>query len=142
VDVVDESGKGIVRKLKAGGKVDCSICSGVTTVTDIQLPLSKGTFLVQTNVEAHVLLEMQNGDRRPKMGALHAGIDNVWPGSLDDDRKDLLKVSTKDNRKATKGSIGVANIPEGAVDSLMKVTMLHGCLIPNDQISIANEISD
>src|ERR1700724_93297 len=142
IDVVDESGKGIFGQLKVEGKLDCSICSSVTTMTDIQLPLSKGTFFIQTDIEAHVLCEMQNLDRRPQSGALHAGIDYIWAGSLDDDRKDLLKLATKDNRKAAKGSIGVANIPEGAVDSLMKVTMLHGCLIPNDQISIANEISD
>src|ERR1700724_210128 len=142
IDVVDESGKGIFRQLKVEGKLDCPICCSVMTMTNIQPPLSKGMFFVQTDIEAHVLCEMQNLDRRPQSGALHAGIHNIWAGSLDDDRKDLLKVATKDNTKAAKGSIGVANVPEGAVDSLMKVTMLHGCLIPNDQISIANEISD
>ena len=72
---------------------------------------------------------------------MHAGIDNIRPGTLDDNRKDLLKVSTKDNKKATKGSIGIANVLEGAVDGLMDVIMLHRCFIPYDQIGVANEIS-
>src|ERR1700724_288578 len=37
IDVIDESRKRIFRKLNAGGKLNRSICSGVTTMTDIQL---------------------------------------------------------------------------------------------------------
>jgi len=51
------------------------------TMTNIQLPLCKGTFFIQTNIEMHILLEMQNGDGGLKSGVLHAGIDNIWLGS-------------------------------------------------------------
>ena len=86
-------------------------------------------------------MKMQNLHRRPKQGVLHTGIDHIWLESLDDKRKDLLKVSTKDNRKATKGSIGIVNVLEDVVDSLMDVMMLHRCFIPYNQISVVNEIS-
>ena len=95
IDVVDEIGKGVVWQLKAGKKFDGSIFCSVMTMSNIQLPLSKVMFFILSNIEMLVLMEMQNLYRRPKQGALHTGIDNIWPGFLDDNREDLLKVSTK-----------------------------------------------
>ena len=74
IDVIDKTRKEVVWQLKAERKFNGSIFCSVMTMSNIQLPLSKVTSSALTNIEAHVLMEMQNLDRRPKQGALHAGV--------------------------------------------------------------------
>jgi hypothetical protein len=86
-------------------------------------------------------MKAKNYDMAPKVRPLHTGTHNLSPGTLEDDWQNLLKVPTKDNSETTKGSEIVAQIPERAIHCLHDVFMLHGCLIPNDQVSTTNQIS-
>ena len=65
IDVVDEGWQGIFRQSEGGRKLNSPISSSKVTMTNIQLPLSKGTLFIQTNIQVHVLGEMQNLHRRP-----------------------------------------------------------------------------
>jgi hypothetical protein len=93
-------------------------------------------------VEAHILTKVKNSKVPPEDGTLQAGSHNLSPGTLEHDWQYLLKVTTKDNRKATKGSVRVTQIPKGAINCLHVVTMHHGCLIPNDQVSVTDQSSE
>jgi len=62
-------------------------------------------------------------------------------GTLENDRQDLLKVTTKDNGKTTKGLVRIVQIFERVVNSLHDVMMQHGCFIPNDQVSLTDQRS-
>jgi len=77
----------------------------------------------------------------PKGGFAHTGSYNLCSRTLKNNWQDLLKVFTKDNSKATKGPVRVAQIPKGAINCLHNMSVLHGCLIPNDQVSLIDQSS-
>jgi hypothetical protein len=79
----------------------------------------------------HILAKVKNCKEVSKEISLHAGFDNLSPGTLNDNRKDLLKVPTKNNKKTTKWLVKVPQVFEGAIDSLYDMLVLHGCLISN-----------
>ena len=72
---------------------------------------------------------------------MHTGSHNLSSGTLENDWQDLLKVPPKDNGKATKGPIRVVQISKRVINSLHNVMMLHGCFIPNDQVSMRDQSS-
>src|SRR5882757_1214068 len=106
-----------------------------------QLPPCKVGLFFNLGVETHVLIKLKNCDLSPQNGLLHTGSYNLSSRTLENDWQDLLKVSTKDNSKTTKGLVRVAQILKGTMHCLHNVTMLHGCLIPYDQVSLTDQSS-
>src|SRR5713101_1934155 len=113
----------------------------VFCTANLQLPPCKVGLFFKISVKTHVLTKVKNCDLPPKDGFFYAGPYNLRSGTLENDRQDLLKVTTKDNGKTTKGLVRIAQIFERAVNSLHDVTMQHGCFIPNDQVSLTDQSS-
>src|ERR1700733_4064672 len=113
----------------------------VFTMANLQLPPCKVGLFFKESVKTHVLMKLKNRDVPPQNRPPHTGSHNLCSGTLENDRQDLLKVATKNNGKTTKGLLRVAQIPKGAISCLHDVTMLHGCLIPNDQVSLTDQSS-
>jgi hypothetical protein len=86
-------------------------------------------------------MKMEDFDRMPEGRALDARSYSLASGTLDNDRQDLPKVTTKNNSKATKRLFRVVeNISESAVNCLHVMAMLHRGLIPDDHVSHANQL--
>src|SRR6266576_6125459 len=111
-------------------KSDVAGIISVLTMAHFQLPLCKVGLLFKINVKMHVLMKVKNCNVPSKNGPLHTGSYNLSPRTLKDNWQDLLKVSTKDNSKSTKGPVRVMQISKRTIHCLHNVSMLHGCLIP------------
>ena len=109
------------------------------TMANLQLPPCKVGLSFNLGVETHVLMKLKNSDVSPQTGTLHAGTNNLSPGTLENDRQDLLKVTTKNDSKATKRLVRVPQVPKRAIHSLHDVAVLHGGLIPYDQVSVTDQ---
>ena len=59
---------------------------------------------------------------------------------MDNNRKGLLKVPTKDNSNATKRLVGVTYVSERVVHCLYNMPMLHWGLIPDNQVCGVNQV--
>src|ERR1700723_136903 len=108
----------------------------MTTLSNLQLPLCKVALLKILCVQTHVDFKMKDLDVLPENRALERSTNNLRSRTLFNDRQDLVKVASKNHRNTTKGFIRLQNIFQSAVVSFMEMTMLHECLIPNDQSSV------
>ena len=63
---------------------------------------------------------------------------NLSLGTLDNDRENLLKVTTKDAGKSTKRLFRVPQVSKSAIDCLHDMLMPHRSLIPNNQFGSIN----
>src|SRR6266540_3212346 len=102
---------------------------------NIQLPLCKFTLLFVCCIKPHILCKLENLNRLPKSRVLHRYSNNLSLVSFDDNRKNLLKVSSKHNTQTSEWTIRATNILECTINSFMNVTTLHWSLIPYNQIS-------
>jgi hypothetical protein len=71
---------------------------------------------------------------------VYRGIDNLWAGTFDNDREDLLEVTTKDHSETTKRHIRVTNISTGTIKCLLTVSMLHCDLIIDHKKSLLDQL--
>src|SRR6266852_2810731 len=127
--------------IRMTGSVNVAGIISMFTMANLQLPSCKVGLFFNMSVKAHVLMKLKNCDIPPQDGFSYAGTDNLRSGTLDNDRQDLLKVATKYHGKTTKGLVRITQIPKRAINCLHDVTMLHGCLIPNDQVSLTDQSS-
>src|SRR5258708_8396418 len=104
----------------------------------LELPLCKGCFSFNSSVKAHILIKLKNCNLPPWDRSLHTGPHNLSSRTLEDNRQNLLEVTTKHYGNTTKGPIRVTPVPEGAIHCFHDVVVLHRSLIPNDQVSLAN----
>src|SRR5258705_9932024 len=102
---------------------------------NIQLPLCKFSLLFICCIKPHILCEFENLNGLPKSRALHRYSNYLSPISFDDNRKYLLKVSSKDNTQTSKWTIRASNILKCTVNGFMYMTTLHWSFIPYNQIS-------
>ena len=141
IDGVNERGNGVLRTSKLMRECDVAILICMQALPHLKLPPCKVGLRFHSSVQAHVQVKVKDSDRPPQERPLHAGSHNLWPGTLEDNRKDLLKVSTKDNAKTTKWLVlTVPQIFKSGVNCPHNVLVLHGCLIPDDQVSFANQL--
>ncbi len=77
---------------------------------NIQLPLWKFSLLFICCIKLHILCEFENLNGLPKSRALYRDSNDLNPISFDDNRKYLLKVSSKDNTQTSKWMIRALNI--------------------------------
>ena len=138
IDGLDERVHSIFSAQKAIWQRNVALFICVLTMADIKLPLCKVGLFFNSRVETHVLAKMKYCKGPPQEGFLHAATHNLSPGSLDNDRKDLLEVPTKNNRKSTKWLVRVPQVSEGAINCLHDMLVLHWSLIPNHQVSLFN----
>jgi hypothetical protein len=106
--------------------------------THLQQPQRKG-MTVRSGVKTHVLSEVEDGGGLPEMRAGDGSTDDLLSGSLGNNREDLAKVTTKDNSDASKRTVRLQEVLEGAIKSLNGMTMLHGSFIPDDDGSLLQE---
>src|SRR5262245_36415472 len=95
----------------------------VSSMSHIQLPLCKLSFLWIIS-KSHVCSKMQDFEIIPYSGVLNASSNHLWSGSFHNDRKDLLKVTSKHHSKTTKGFITFTNILQSAIYSFLCMSML------------------
>jgi hypothetical protein len=86
-------------------------------------------------VEAHVLGETQGDDAMPERGALQSGTDGLTASSTLDDGQSLPEITAKKDRYAAKvflaaGVVEIAQILQGARESLDGMPVYHGSLVP------------
>jgi hypothetical protein len=141
IDDVNEGINGVLYTMKVIWESDVEGIISVLAMAHFQLPLCKVGLFFNVGVKVHILMKVKNCNMPPEDRPLHTGSYNLSLGTLEDDQQDLLKVPTKDNSKTTKGLVRVAQIFKEAINCLHDVTMLHGCLIPYDQVSLMNQIS-
>jgi len=141
IDDVNERIHRVFRTVKVVREGDVERIISVFTTANLQLPPCKVGLFFKISVKTHVLTKVKNCDLPPKDGFFYAGPYNLRSRTLENDRQDLLKVTTKDNGKTIKGLVRIAQIFERAVNSLHDVTMQHGCFIPNDQVSLTDQSS-
>jgi hypothetical protein len=108
VDSVNKGINGVLCTMKVIWKSNVEGIISVLAMAHFQLPLCKVGLFFNVGVKVHILMKVKNCDMPPEDGPLHTGSYNLSPGTLEDDRQDLLKVSTKDNSKTTKGLVRVA----------------------------------
>jgi hypothetical protein len=106
----------------------------VFTMANLQLPSCKVDLFFNMNVKTHVLMKVKNCNMVPQDRPFNRSSHNLSPGTFENNWQDLLKVTTKNNGKTTKGLFRVVQLPKGAINCLHNMSMLHGSLIPNDQV--------
>jgi hypothetical protein len=85
-------------------------------------------------------MKVKKFDMVPQEGPFDAGSHNCSSGTFKNDWEDLLKVSTKNNSNTTKGLIRATQVLKGLMNCLYNMTMLHGCLIPYNQVCLTDQI--
>ena len=78
-------------------------------MSNIQLPVRKLAFLLMSSIEAHILFEFEHLDVGPNSGALHTCSNNICTATLDDNRENLLEVTSKNNSKTAKWFVWLAS---------------------------------
>jgi len=139
IDGINEGVNRVLCTAKVIWERDVEQVISVFAMSHFQLPPGKVGLFFNLDIKTHVLVKLKDRDVWPKDRFDHTGPYNLSSGTLENDWQDLLKVSTKDNSKTTKGLVRVAQIPKGAIHCLHNMTVLHGCLIPYDQVSVKDQ---
>ncbi len=118
------------------------------TVSNIQHPFGKLSLLFRISChDSHVDMKTKNRNMLPKMRSKQQSTDNVFSSPLGNNRKNLLKIPTKDHGFPTKNFISCLCViqlhlmTQGAINSFESLAMHHQCLIPNDQINFTHQLS-
>ena len=120
-------------------KLDVALINGVIpnlSMSNLQLLSCKVGLFFNISVKLHVLLKVKNCNVALEDGPLYTGSHNLSSGTLENHWQDLLKVPSKNNGKSTKRPVTVVQVSKRAINSLYDMVMLHGCFIPNNQVSI------
>jgi hypothetical protein len=110
IDGVNERGDCVLRTFEVIGQDDVAIFISVSTFSNLQLPFCKLALFNIICVQSHVDFEMKDFDVLPENGALEACTNHLRPRTPLNDRQDLVKVTSKHNRDATKWMIRVKDV--------------------------------
>src|SRR5690554_1824056 len=101
-----------------------------SSLSDLEKKLDKW-FVLWVLHDSHVFIKLEGLDRVPEGGLLQTRVHDLGLSSSCDDRKDLAKVTSKDDNLAAKRRVLISqNVAQCSVDGLKDMAVHHGGLIP------------